>query len=88
MRGLALDFPGDAPARTIADQYLFGKSILVAPVTAYGATSREVYLPGKTVWYNAWTGEVLKAACRGRWRRRSIRSHSSSKPAPSSPWAR
>lgn len=60
MRGLALDFPGDAPARTIADQYLFGKSILVAPVTAYGATSREVYLPGKTAWYNAWTGEVLK----------------------------
>ncbi|WP_457389987.1 TIM-barrel domain-containing protein [Roseateles sp. P5_E1] len=60
MRGLALDFPADATAKKIADQYLFGKSMLVAPVTRYGATSRTVYFPGTSTWYSVWTGEAVK----------------------------
>lgn len=60
MRGLALDFPADATAKKIADQYLFGKSMLVAPVTRYGATSRPVYFPGTSTWFNVWTGETVK----------------------------
>ncbi|KQW46256.1 MULTISPECIES: TIM-barrel domain-containing protein [unclassified Roseateles] len=60
MRGLALDFPADARAKRIADQYLFGTSMLVAPVTRYGATSRSVYFPGSSTWFNAWTGETVK----------------------------
>jgi alpha-D-xyloside xylohydrolase len=60
MRGLALDFPADAAARKIADQYLFGTSLLVAPVTRYGATSRTVYFPGTSTWYDAWTGETVR----------------------------
>jgi alpha-D-xyloside xylohydrolase len=60
MRGLAMDFPADATAKRIADQYLFGPSMLVAPVTRYGATSRAVYFPGTATWYNAWTGEAVK----------------------------
>lgn len=60
MRGLALDFPADATAKKIADQYLFGKSMLVAPVTRYGATSRPVYFPGTATWFNVWTGEAVK----------------------------
>lgn len=60
MRGLALDFPADATAKRVADQYLFGPSILVAPVTRHGATSRTVYFPGAATWYNAWTGEAVK----------------------------
>ncbi|WP_457356321.1 TIM-barrel domain-containing protein [Roseateles sp. P5_D6] len=60
MRGLALDFPADATAKKIADQYLFGKSMLVAPVTRYGATSRTVYFPGTSTWYDIWTGEAVK----------------------------
>jgi len=59
MRGLALDFPHDARARNINDQYLFGKSILVAPVTKYLATSRSVYFPAGTTWHDAWTGELI-----------------------------
>jgi alpha-D-xyloside xylohydrolase len=31
--------------------------LLVAPVTEQGATSRLVYLPAGTDWYNYWTGE-------------------------------
>jgi alpha-D-xyloside xylohydrolase len=33
MRGLAMDFPEDRKVHGIADQYLFGKEFLVAPVT-------------------------------------------------------
>jgi alpha-D-xyloside xylohydrolase len=56
MRGFALDFPGDAKGKDIKDQYMFGKSILVAPVTKYQATSRSVYLPAGTDWYDVYTG--------------------------------
>jgi alpha-D-xyloside xylohydrolase len=35
MRGLAMDFPEDKKVYNIDDQYLFGPSILVAPVTEY-----------------------------------------------------
>ena len=34
MRGLAMDFPGDAKVRDINDEYLFGPAFLVAPVIA------------------------------------------------------
>jgi alpha-D-xyloside xylohydrolase len=35
---------------------MFGSALLVAPVTKYKARSRPVYLPGKTDWYDFWTG--------------------------------
>ncbi|MGY1410877.1 TIM-barrel domain-containing protein [Luteimonas sp. A611] len=57
LRGLAMDFPGDAKARDIADQYLFGPAFLVAPVTEFKATSREVYLPAGTQWIDFETGK-------------------------------
>ncbi|MBW4329641.1 DUF5110 domain-containing protein [Stakelama sp. CBK3Z-3] len=58
MRGLVMDFPNDRQARDSADEYLFGDSFLVAPVTTYKARSREVYLPSaSTGWYNFYTGE-------------------------------
>lgn len=59
MRGLALDFPDDAKGKDIKDAYLFGKSILVAPVYKYQATSRNVYFPAGASWYNAYTGEKV-----------------------------
>ena len=42
----------------MADEYLFGPDLLVAPVTALGARSREVYLPGdeSTTWTNLHDG--------------------------------
>ena len=58
MRGLVMDYPNDKQARDVADEYLFGDSFLVAPVTEYKARSRGVYLPGgSTGWYNFYTGE-------------------------------
>ncbi|HEY0685903.1 MAG TPA: TIM-barrel domain-containing protein [Steroidobacter sp.] len=56
MRGLVMDFPQDAQVRDIDDQYLFGPSFLVAPVYAFGARQREVYLPAGTNWYDFYTG--------------------------------
>jgi alpha-D-xyloside xylohydrolase len=71
MRALVMDFPGDRNALDINDQYMFGKSILVCPVTTpmYSKEtdedfstikSRELYLPSGTDWIDFWTGEKLK----------------------------
>ena len=57
MRGLFLDFPQDANVADIGDEYMFGPALLVAPVTDQGATSRSVYLPAGSDWYNFWTNE-------------------------------
>ena len=63
MRALLLDHPDDSVAWTIADQFRFGRSLLVAPVVEEGATSRTLYLPGG-VWIDLWTGERHDG---GRW---------------------
>jgi alpha-D-xyloside xylohydrolase len=58
MRGLVMDFPGDKQAWNVADQYLFGPSFLVAPVTEFKARERQVYLPAGTGWYDFYTGRM------------------------------
>ena len=45
MRALAFAYPDDTSLYDTWDEYLFGRDILVAPVTSAGATSRNVYLP-------------------------------------------
>jgi alpha-D-xyloside xylohydrolase len=57
MRGLFMDFPQDPNVTNIGDEYMFGPALLVAPVTDQGMTSRKVYLPAGTDWYNFWTNE-------------------------------
>lgn len=57
MRPLAMDFRGDQAALGIADQYMFGKALLVAPVTQPNTAVRTVHLPGKDAWYDFWSGE-------------------------------
>ena len=57
MRALFMDFPDDPNVTDIRDEYMFGPAFLVAPVTEQGATSRKVYLPAGTDWYNYWTNE-------------------------------
>jgi alpha-D-xyloside xylohydrolase len=57
MRPLYYDFPSDAQASLIADQFMLGSDLLVAPVTEQGAVSRGVYLPSGTTWVEAWTGQ-------------------------------
>jgi alpha-D-xyloside xylohydrolase len=60
MRALFMDFPDDPKVAGMGDEYMFGPAFLVAPVTEQGATSREVYLPESTDWYNYWTNERVK----------------------------
>ena len=57
MRGLFMDFGDDPKTADIGDEYMFGPALLVAPVTEQGMTSRSVYLPAGTDWYNYWTNE-------------------------------
>jgi alpha-glucosidase (family GH31 glycosyl hydrolase) len=58
MRSLWLHYPEDSAAVRRADEYLWGRDILVAPVTEKGAGSRRLYLP-KGSWYDFWTEEKL-----------------------------
>jgi alpha-D-xyloside xylohydrolase len=57
MRALFLEFPDEALAWEVSDQFMFGPDVLVAPVTTQGAREREVYLPEGASWLDAWTGE-------------------------------
>lgn len=59
VRGLFYEFPADEAAANVADEYLYGPDLLVAPVVELGARSREVYLPGddSVLWTNLHTGE-------------------------------
>jgi len=57
MRALFMDFPGDAKVSDIRDEYMLGPAFLVAPVSDQGVTSRKVYLPAGSDWYNYWTNE-------------------------------
>jgi len=71
MRALVMDFPADAYAIKLNDEYMFGKSILVCPVTEpmYSKDGKEdfsivktknVYLPKGSDWYDFWTGEKFE----------------------------
>ena len=55
MRALAMDFRTDLRAANIGDQFMFGHSILVNPVTEPAAATRRLYLPQGT-WYDFWNG--------------------------------
>ena len=58
MRGLVMDFPNDAKARRINDQYMFGPALLIAPVTEYRARERTVYFPAGADWYDLLSGQI------------------------------
>lgn len=56
VRPLVYEYPHDKMVRNICDEYLLGKFVLVAPVTAPGKFAREVYLP-EGEWYDYETNE-------------------------------
>ena len=58
MRALWLHYPHDLVAAKRGDEYLWGRDLLIAPVTSKGATVRRVYLPEGN-WYDWWSGERL-----------------------------
>jgi alpha-D-xyloside xylohydrolase len=57
MRALPLDYANDRNVLEISDQFLFGSSLLINPVTKPGATRRNVYLPAGQGWVDFWTGK-------------------------------
>jgi alpha-glucosidase/alpha-D-xyloside xylohydrolase len=59
LRALWLHHPDDPAAVARGDEYLWGRDILVAPVTEKGATARSLYLPRGT-WYDFWTEERVE----------------------------
>ncbi|RIV87719.1 TIM-barrel domain-containing protein [Aurantiacibacter zhengii] len=59
MRPLVMDFEDDRETWEIDDEYLFGPSFLVAPVTQFEAREREVYLPADANWFDANNGQRL-----------------------------
>ena len=59
VRALWLHYAGDAAAAARGDEYLWGRDILVAPVTEKEATSRRLYLPPGR-WYDFWTNKGVE----------------------------
>lgn len=58
LRPLIMEYENDPNVVNCNDEYLVGASILVAPVTDQGATTRSVYLP-KGVWVDYNTGKRI-----------------------------
>jgi alpha-D-xyloside xylohydrolase len=57
MRPLVMDFYGDSIALKQPFEYMFGKALLVAPVTEPNVKEWNVYLPEPATWYDFWTGK-------------------------------
>ena len=57
MRPLVMDFGSDANVLSINDQFMFGKALMVCPVTEYKATSRDIYMPAGKGWYDILSGK-------------------------------
>jgi alpha-D-xyloside xylohydrolase len=56
MRGLVMDFQNDRNVLNIADQYMFGPSLLINPVYEYKSRNRTMYLPAGTGWFDLYSG--------------------------------
>lgn len=57
IRALVLDWPADTKVRAIDDEFMFGDSVLAAPIFA-GQSGRSVYLPAGD-WYDFWTHQMV-----------------------------
>lgn len=59
MRAMVMDFGKDVKSYNVSDQYMFGPNLMVCPVYTYKATSRDVYFPVNTNWYDFETGRYI-----------------------------
>jgi alpha-D-xyloside xylohydrolase len=64
MRPLIMDFNGDRNVYNISDQYMFGPSLMVAPVYKYKARNREIYFPASYGWYDFYSGKYINGGQR------------------------
>lgn len=60
MKALPFVYPSDLSVRDVSDQFLFGDSLLVNPVTESHATTRRVVLPAGDDWVDFWTGQTKR----------------------------
>jgi alpha-D-xyloside xylohydrolase len=60
MRPLVMDFNGDTAALKQPFEYMFGKALLLAPVTEPDVKEWNVYLPEPATWIDFWTGKRFK----------------------------
>ena len=58
MRAMWMHYPDDPDARSLGNQFMWGRDLLVAPVFMKGAASRDVYLP-KGEWFDWWTNQKV-----------------------------
>lgn len=58
MSPLLYDYTQDIITYQISDQYMFGRDMMICPVTTKNALSRPVYFPGGN-WVDFWTGERI-----------------------------
>lgn len=59
VRAVIMDYPEDSQAADLDDQYLFGQSMMVCPLTLEDGTGRRAWFP-KGEWHNLFTGEMLE----------------------------
>lgn len=59
MRPLVMDYASDSKTHEIGNQYLFGRNILVSPVTRQGVSTWDVYLPEGNDWWDFWTNRRI-----------------------------
>lgn len=59
MRPLFFDYASDKAAYEVADQFLFGPDIMIAPILEYRARSREVYIPEGSQFLDVRTGQEV-----------------------------
>ncbi|MGA2908544.1 MAG: TIM-barrel domain-containing protein [Terracidiphilus sp.] len=57
MQALPFVYPGELALRDVDDEFLFGNSLLVSPVTQPKAESRRVVLPAGNDWIDFWSGK-------------------------------
>ncbi len=62
VRALVCDYESESESRGISDEWLFGDSIIVAPLT-YPERKRSVWLPSGT-WYNLFDGSAVEGGTR------------------------
>jgi alpha-D-xyloside xylohydrolase len=60
MQALPFKYPKDTTVRQVSDEFLFGDSLLINPVTEPHATSRAVVLPAADNWVDFWSGRTYQ----------------------------
>ena len=60
MKALPFVYPSQRSLRDISDEFFFGDSLLVNPVTMPNANSRSVALPAGDDWVDFWTGRTYR----------------------------